>query len=210
MATPATTPKWHLAGEEVVSCNCDWGCPCQFSALPTHGNCEAFGVWQIRRGHYGEVKLDGLRFARFFWWPAAIHKGNGVRQFVLEPQATPEQRQALQALESGEHGGPFFEIFAGSAPTVRPLLIAPITVEADREARTATVRITDVAEIHAEPIKNPVTGEPHRVRIDLPNGFEFKQAEVANSTFWRLSAGEKLTFEHRNSYAQFATFDWSN
>jgi hypothetical protein len=25
------------------ACNCDWGCPCQFNAKPTHGNCEGVG-----------------------------------------------------------------------------------------------------------------------------------------------------------------------
>jgi hypothetical protein len=47
---PQTSPKlnnarWHLRGLYLDSCNCDWGCPCQFNAKPTHGNCEGlFGV----------------------------------------------------------------------------------------------------------------------------------------------------------------------
>jgi hypothetical protein len=46
-----TKIKWRIAGEEVVNCNCSWGCPCQFNALPTTGNCEAIVVWQIREGY---------------------------------------------------------------------------------------------------------------------------------------------------------------
>src|SRR5690242_10480914 len=41
MSTPAKTP-WRIAGEEAGGCNCAWGCPCQFNALPTHGRCEGF------------------------------------------------------------------------------------------------------------------------------------------------------------------------
>src|ERR1700730_12461301 len=31
--------KWHLKGRNFSHCNCSYGCPCQFNALPTHGNC---------------------------------------------------------------------------------------------------------------------------------------------------------------------------
>ena len=26
---------WSIKGPEIATCNCDWGCPCQFNALPT-------------------------------------------------------------------------------------------------------------------------------------------------------------------------------
>ena len=32
--------KWMIEGREFAHCNCDYGCPCQFNALPTHGNCK--------------------------------------------------------------------------------------------------------------------------------------------------------------------------
>jgi hypothetical protein len=31
---------WRISGDAVGSCNCAWGCPCQFNAEPTHGRCE--------------------------------------------------------------------------------------------------------------------------------------------------------------------------
>jgi len=33
---------WEIQADEIVSCNCAYGCPCQFNALPTNDNCEAF------------------------------------------------------------------------------------------------------------------------------------------------------------------------
>ena len=36
-----TDVKWTIKAREFVNCNCAYGCPCQFNALPTHGNCEA-------------------------------------------------------------------------------------------------------------------------------------------------------------------------
>jgi hypothetical protein len=56
----------------------------------------------------------------------------------------------------------------------------------------------------------PATGEEHRARIVLPNGFEFKEAEMGTTVHCRVSAGEKLTFELKNTYAQLNAFDWSN
>ena len=28
------TVRWKLSGKVLVACNCDWGCPCNFNALP--------------------------------------------------------------------------------------------------------------------------------------------------------------------------------
>jgi hypothetical protein len=49
----ATKIPWRIVGEEVAACNCAWGCPCQFNALPTYGRCEAIVGTRIREGHYG-------------------------------------------------------------------------------------------------------------------------------------------------------------
>lgn len=60
------------------------------------------------------------------------------------------------------------------------------------------------------PIRNPVTQEEHRVRIDLPDGFEYKQAEIGNTVRARVSATEPLSFTLGNTYAQLNPLDWTN
>jgi hypothetical protein len=89
-------------------------------------------------------------------------------------------------------------------------VIAPITLQADRERRQALLRIPGLGEAQAEPIKNPVTGEEHRARIVLPDGFEFKEAEMANAVTLRVQSEAPLVFEHANTYAQLNAFDWSS
>lgn len=32
-----TDVKWMIRAHGFISCNCAYGCPCQFNALPTHG-----------------------------------------------------------------------------------------------------------------------------------------------------------------------------
>ena len=36
----AAAEPWHLSGTVFIACNCDYGCPCNFNARPTHGSCE--------------------------------------------------------------------------------------------------------------------------------------------------------------------------
>ena len=207
---PTTKTEWHLTGEEVGSCNCAWGCPCQFNALPTTGYCEALVAIDIDRGHFGDTTLDGVRYAEVFHWDGPVHEGNGWRRVIFDERSTPEQRAAIQALTDGTQGHPYFEIFSAMAPNALEPVVAPIELTYDHDKRQARIRIPQLAESHIEPIRNPVTGEEHRARINLPNGFEYRQAEVGNSVHWQTTAGEHLTMEHENTYAQFARFDWSS
>jgi hypothetical protein len=57
--------------KEFASCNCSWGCPCQFNALPTTGRCEAFVTCLISNGYFGNTRLDGVLFVRKTQWAFA-------------------------------------------------------------------------------------------------------------------------------------------
>jgi hypothetical protein len=45
----------YVEGVEFGSCNCDYGCPCQFESRPTYGHCDGFEVIRIDRGYFGDV-----------------------------------------------------------------------------------------------------------------------------------------------------------
>ena len=201
---------WFLKGDELGHCNCDWGCPCQFNALPTHGDCHAVIGFQVREGRYGDVALDGTRFASIVSWPGPIHDGDGTIQIVVDDACSDEQRDAILQIASGQEGGAYFEIFASVLPHVREPLVAPIEFEMDRDGRTGRLKVGDVAETRAEPIRNPVTGDEHRVRIVIPDGFEYEEAEVGNTALATATAEAPLTFTLENTYAQLNEFDWSN
>ena len=94
--------EWMISGPEISSCNCAYGCPCQFNALPTDGTCRAAVGMQITKGHYGKVKLDGLRWAATAAWPGPIHMGHGEILPIVDERATPEQREALLKIMSGQ------------------------------------------------------------------------------------------------------------
>ena len=77
------------------------------------------------------------------------------------------------------------------------LLIEPFEFEADISARTARVVVPGVVDLNLEPIRNPVTGKPHRALIVLPEGIEFKQAEMASTT---LAAKGAANFDFVGRY----------
>lgn len=204
MSTP-----WRIVGDETGTCNCAWGCPCQFNALPTQGRCEALVAVHIREGHYGSTTLDGVTFAAAYWWPGAVHEGNGIVQLAIDERATAEQREALLKITSGKEGCTFFEIFAAVVSKVLDPLFVPIQLSSDRDKRVAHLKVPGFGEFRVEPIRNPVTGEEHRAIIKLPNGFEYKEAEMGNCLENHANIGGKI-ISNRNSYAQFAAIDWSN
>ena len=201
---------WRIAGEEVGNCNCGWGCPCQFNADPTHGSCHALIAYRIDDGQFGSTDLAGVRFAEIVSWPGPIHDGDGTTQLIIDESASAEQRAAIVELVSGEHGGSYFEIFASVLPHRREPIAAPIEIEVDRERRVASVAVGAVAQSRIEPIRNPVTGEEHRVRIDLPDGFEYRQAEVANTVHARVCGEAPLELALAGTYGQLNPFEWSN
>lgn len=211
MASNGQTP-WRISGHHAGTCNCDWACPCQFNANPTHDYCEALLAWEITDGSFGDVSLDGVRFGFAVHWPGAIHEGNGVAQPVIGEGASDEQRDAVLAIASGQQGGAFFEIISAVLSEVRDPVVAPIELDVDRDARRGTFKLAGVGEARVEPIINPEipdSGE-HRVRIDLPDGFEYKVAEIGNTVEWKVDSGDPLSFAHENTYAQMYEFEWSN
>ncbi len=43
--------NWEIKAREFANCNCAYGCPCQFNALPTDGTCRAAVGFLIDQGH---------------------------------------------------------------------------------------------------------------------------------------------------------------
>jgi hypothetical protein len=54
--------EWTMHGPEIANCNCNYGCPCQFNALPTHGDCRAMTAVRIDKGHFGDVDHAPIEF----------------------------------------------------------------------------------------------------------------------------------------------------
>ena len=50
------TTQWVVKAKEFGNCNCAYGCPCQFNALPTQGNCRAAVAFQIEEARNADLR----------------------------------------------------------------------------------------------------------------------------------------------------------
>jgi len=173
--------------EYIQTCNCDYGCPCNFNGMPTHGNCEALIGYHITRGKFGETALDGVTFALGASWPKAIHEGHGAARLYIDSSATKAQRAAIEAIASGKHGGAVFEIFPKTYSKVYGTRVAKIDWKfAGYESAFA---VEGVGEVRSAHIRNPVSGEKFEGQVWLPGGIAWKKADVT-SVDWSLRDAE--------------------
>jgi hypothetical protein len=194
---------WRIEGQEMANCNCNFGCPCQFGVLPTTGNCEAVVVYDITKGHYGDTSLSGVRAAGVYYWPGPIHEGNGQMQLIVDQSASAEQKAAIEAIMMGEDTeemATMWYVYSVTSPTKHPTLSAPIELDWDLDARTGQAKVGGIFDVALVPIPNIVSGEPHRVSIQLPHGFEFRQAEMASGTANTSGGAIELAFDATHAH----------
>src|SRR5882757_6999618 len=199
--------KWNIEADFIQACNCDYGCPCEFSAPPTTGFCDGMGAWRINRGNYGDVKLDGLGVGFAAHWPRAIHHGGGTCGLLFDERANPQQRDALLTICSGQAGGMPFEIIVTTFSKILDPQFLPFQFNIN--GRNSSVQIGDAIKVKVEPIKNPVTGESESVRIEHSTGFIFKQAECVSAAEMEVKVGE-LKFSYPNKAAFVTQIKYGN
>lgn len=195
---------WRLEGEWLKNCICAYGCPCDFNARPTHGECKGMLGMHITKGHFGSTSLDGLHFYVVVAFPGPLHEGNGQAQPIIDERATPAQRDALFGILSGQNSaeGTLFHICSLIISKMHDPIFAPVSAfEFNQDAREARLNIPDVLDISVEPIKNPVTGLPHRVQVLVPEGFENHLGEVASAN---ITSSGAIRFETRGSHSTLA------
>ena len=205
-----TMVEWELKATELANCNCSYGCPCQFNDLPTHGHCRAVVGFLIESGHFGDVSLDGLRAVGLYIWPGPVHHGNGTMQLIIDERADAAQRDALLRIMTGqdtEDMATMWWVYAAMSPNRLQPLFEPIEIDIDVDGRRGRFVVPGMVEVTGEPIRNPVTGAAHRVRIDLPHGFEYRLAEIGSGT---TKAAAGLELDLAGTYAQFAHIHLSN
>jgi hypothetical protein len=204
----AKIPRWEIQVDYVETCNCDFGCPCNFTGYPTDGHCEALVGYHVRRGRFGRTKLDGLDVIYAAAWPRAIHQGGGTMRLYVSDNASADQRDALVTIFSGraQGNGPF-ALFAGTMSDVQPPVFTAIEFRPD--GRRSSFRVPNACEAALAPFTNPVSGEMQDVRLSLPKGFIFKTAQAARTVVMRLLGTGPLSFDHAGKNAFYARLEFA-
>ena len=134
--------KWSLRGEYLESCNCDYLCPCIYTnpqEAATHDHCTAVMVFRIDEGHFGETKLNGLKFALLIRSGRVMADGNWILAGVVDDSADDLQRAALAAIAGGEAGGTPALIRQNLVGDFRGVEFKPIEVQIDGLKRSAAI-----------------------------------------------------------------------
>jgi hypothetical protein len=192
-------PNWNFNADYVEACNCEYGCPCNFSGFPTYGGCNAMLFYHIRSGSYGDTRLDGLDFITAVSWPKAIHEGNGTALLLVTNKANEEQRKALMQIASGQAKGDGpFALFAGTFS--RFLDPQFVDIDAKIDGRKSSFSVPGIVNVEVENFTNPVTGEEQDTKIQLPQGLVWRIADAAKSKIMRITSPD-LDFDHSGKNA---------
>jgi len=201
--------KWHIEGEYMETCNCDFLCPCitsNLSARPTEGECKAALALRIGRGEMDGVKLDGLSFIVMLHSPGAMGEGNMTVGLIVDDRASDKQVEAISAIATGAAGGPMANLgpLVGKIAGVekRPILF-------DTNGLKHSMKAGELLDQACEGI--PSAGDPSQaIAIDHtahPVNSRLSLAKATRSMFnvfginWNDSSGT------RNGH--FAPFSWS-
>jgi hypothetical protein len=128
---------------------------------------------------------------------------------IIDERANDAQRTALETISQGrasDPGSTLLYVFSTVVSHLLPTQYKPIELTIDYAARTASLRIPGLLDSTAEPIKNPVTGLPHRAIVTLPKGFEYTEAEFVAGTA-RVSGPIELHFDGTHSH--IARIHWT-
>jgi hypothetical protein len=204
-----TDTKWFWKGKWLEYCSCDWGCPCESNAPPSRGHCDGAVAMHIDEGYYGDVKLDGITIVATFFFPRALHHKGGHMQPILPASTTPEQRDAIFKIMSGEGQPPnsLFPIFHAVVETIHEPQFTEIVFEWDIDKRTARIDVPGIVRARTEPIRNPVTDEEQRIVLVLPKGWTFYECEGASGTVKGIGA---IKLDYANRHSSLAYFAFNN
>ena len=203
------TPAWQVSGQYYETCNCDFVCPCilgQMAVKPSKGSCTFAMGFQIERGRYGTVPLDGLGFIVLGFTPAEMGKGNWSVGVIADERASAEQRDAIAGIASGSAGGPMSAL---SGLVVKFLDTESAPIRFDRNGAKWSVKASSLVDMAAEGAKgiNPNATEPlHLDNTGHPAADRFALAHASKSHVRALG----LTWDDASgkNNGQYAPFSW--
>jgi hypothetical protein len=198
---------WKYTADYYESCNCAYGCPCNFNGFPTKGFCRGVIAMRIREGTHGETDLSGAQFAFAVEWPKAIHDGNGTAALWFDESVSEAQQQALGRILTGEDGGLPHEILATTLSNILGPFVSKVDVNWNET--DSSVRIGDQVVSEMETFKDPVSGEPHEVHVVIPDGFIWKDAKTSNVKRLNVNV-DGLSFSEENTNGFYAVVTHTN
>jgi len=146
---------YHLEGSLLEVCTCKVLCPCWVGEDPDFGDCKSALAWHFDSGNIDGVDVAGRTVGLAAYIPGNVLDGGWKVTLFIDQDASDQQAAELQALYSGEKGGPIVELLqlVGEVTSVERV---PIVFEVHQGK--GTLKLGDVAHAEMEPYRGP-TGE---------------------------------------------------
>ena len=202
-------PAWNISGQYYETCNCDFVCPCvpgKMAVSPTKGTCTFAMAFEIERGSYGNLPLDGLGFVVLGFTPGAMVNGDWSVGLIADERASVQQRDAITAIASGAAGGPMAAL-SGLVGKFLGVESAPIRF--DRTEAKWSVQAPGLLDMAAEGVSglNPNATEPlHLDNTGHPAADRFALARALKTHINVL--GFKVDETAGKNNGQYAPFFW--
>jgi hypothetical protein len=196
---------WHLDGRWMESCSCKLWCPCWLGpAEADRGWCSGAVVVDIERGEADGVDLSKLKAVFLGDWPRDFASGDGTARVYIDASASEEQRRALEAICTGQRGGPWATVSAVISRWL-PAQTAKIEVQwGDRPS----VTVEGIGQVQLEPVRDEA-GRPAEVRgAAAMAAFELERLELAHGDGTRFAAPDMRAWESGGE-GTVSDFHWS-
>lgn len=151
-ASTAPVREFELVGTMFFECQCaPRACHCISNGQPTYGSCFAVDFAYIERGHYGDVKLNGLKAALV----GDLEDADPSKRYAtiyFDQKSAPAQREAYRS---------FIKFVFGPAFPVDswPVKVVPIAFSESADKTSYTLSIAGILEAKAV-MKRDKAGRP--------------------------------------------------
>lgn len=146
---------WRLTGQLIETCSCNMLCPCWFGvpelAIQDQGYCSTALAFRVQQGSADGTSLDGQTVVIALDFEDVIFNGNGTGRVYLDEAASADQRRALEAIFSGQQGGPMAAVGA-LVGTWLPARTAKMDVK--EEGDTITVAVGDIGQVQSRRLRD--------------------------------------------------------
>ncbi len=207
--------QWRIKGDFIDFCKCSVPCPCSWGQAPTEGDCDGAIAFGIREGNYGDVKLDGLSVAGVGHfdgniWDDETKMDSGL---ILDERADDAQREALQAIFSGQAGSWPRVLAENVFGEILGMEFGPIELEIADDASSWSLTVPGKVSGATEVLTGPTTRPGEHVRVTNIPGAE-AGPNSGPTTYGIASVNEADAFGFKWDWAgrssKHMPFEWSS
>jgi hypothetical protein len=197
--------NWWARGLLFENCACTLVCPghMHFSQLCTHERCKGYWALRFDDGVFEGVSLAGVRVVIAFDTPQRMIDGEWIQTIIIDQSATIDQRRAIEAILSGNAGGPWAKL-APFVGTALPTEYRAIEIADEGE----TKRVTIAGRLKA--FVTQIRGRDRSKPVVFDNCFNQIHASTQVLALGDTEYDDqRIVIRTTGSHGLFSMFDWA-